>query len=87
MGAIQYFCILFLLFLLNRTANKDLDNLVPGPIRPKLSIPPWFLLCGKIFASLLQCFPTFSCVEILLFTLWYKKIQVLRNLAFFDFPH
>lgn len=86
-AAIHHFYTLFLLFLLNWTANKELDNLVPGLIRPKLSIPPRFLLCGKMLVSLLQSFLTFSCVESLLFMLWYRKIQFFGNLAFFDFPH
>lgn len=63
LGAICHFYILFLLFLLNRTANKGLDIWVPGLIRSKLIIPLNFLLCGKMLASLLQNFPSFSCVE------------------------
>lgn len=87
MGVICHFYILFLLFLLNRTANEELDNLVPGLIRPELSILLKFLLCGKILVSLLQSFLTFSCVESLLFMLWYRKTQSFGNLASFDFPH
>lgn len=54
--AIHHFYILFLLFLLNRTANKELDNLVPGLIRPKLSILPSFLLCRKLLVFFITKF-------------------------------
>lgn len=56
--------LLFLLFLLNRTANKELDNLVLGLIRPKLSIPPSFLLCRKLLVFFIAKFSNiFLCIK------------------------